>query len=678
MKSESVSQRGLKPSRSTGDGAGAAAPTEATLAAAEVQSPRDALTKALEEQLRMPKYRTVAGAQDAARLANAMLGCLDPPELDFTRLPDADARLLATFPPGMWATLRQQAFAQSHCCITSVTLSAAMSTELVANAKHTLAEGMGQLHGLTHLIIVDPPAGTIDLATLGVMPESLTNVQIRCLAHPKRWELHVPKGAEVIATADSVALEKSVVFYWGRDGQCGEPRTLGGIIHDNQAKNWALAKMPREIMLNGVAEYVGHDEADPEQRKIWCRHLALHWLRARKENRSTDAPFDYGPFTKEDSLSAAMKPDLEDDFAGVVSAGADALFGPDHFGELLAQQFGRMQTGQTRQFVVNTPNHSLALELRVKTSEDENKCGAPLEYVVTLYDPNHTALHERLMVPNLDLLRKKGLGAWLPAASIAEYFPAEEGPPIASLYSLLEEGETKPEAPAADFLRHIPVEHRASPMVLYGAMLDGRPQVVGEILDLALKLSRSGEMGRAEVEQCIAANNGTVPGLAAALAFGHTTAVERYVGWILDTSSQILTPTQRMELLRAPCVDDQPGLHLTASEEAAEKYAARIAESVFGYVRAIVASPHLSAQDKATLCTAAHHGRTAAQAALASNNPMMAAAMVCAICDGESNPDTRADLLASLGVNLRDVLAAQTGKPYPGLEDWINIVERAT
>jgi hypothetical protein len=91
-----------------------------------------------------------------------------------------------------------------------------------------------------------------------------------------------------------------------------------------------------------------------------------------------------------------------------------------------------------------------------------------------------------------------------------------------------------------------------------------------------------------------------------------------------------------------------------------------------------VASPHLSAQDKATLCTAAHHGRTAAQAALASNNPMMAAAMVCAICDGESNPDTRADLLASLGVNLRDVLAAQTGKPYPGLEDWINIVERAT
>lgn len=103
-----------------------------------------------------------------------------------------------------------------------------------------------------------------------------------------------------------------------------------------------------------------------------------------------------------------------------------------------------------------------------------------------------------------------------------------------------------------------------------------------------------------------------------------------------------------------------------------------IAESVFSYVRAIVASPHLAAQEKATLCAAAHHGRTAAQAALANNNPLMAAAMVCAICEAESDPAARTDLLASLGVSPREVLAAQTGTAYPRLAEWVDVVEGGT
>jgi len=667
----------LRPSKATlaAERAAVAVTAESALADGQAQSPQEAFTNAVEAGLRLPRYRQLAGAQDAARLANAMMECLDPPELDFTSLPEADARLLATFPAGIWAALKQLAIAQSSVGITSVTLSAALSTELVSNAAQTLTEGMGQLTGLTHLTIVDPPRGPIDLAQSRTMPESLAYVQIRCPAGPKQWDLHVAQRVEVFAAANAVATEKSTVIYYGKDGQRSEPRSLAGIIYRNQAKNWALRLLPQDIRLNGNFAFVGRNDLSPDERKIWCRHLAIHWLRARQENRSTDDPFDYGPFTSIELLSADMKPSLEDDNDRVIAGGADALFAPDQFGKLLAEQFGRMHVGQTKQCIVNTPNHALALELRVKTAEATNGVAGPIEYVVNLYDPNFTALHQRLMVPKLDLLRAKGLADWMSPGAMTHYFPANENP-LGMLYSWFEVGETRPEACATDFIKHVPDELRLSPRVMFMALTAGRTQDVSETLDLALEHSRTGRLDSASLVRCIAAKSDETPGLAAAVAFGSSTAVERYVGWVLNAAPGVLTAAQRVELLLASLEDGQPGLHLTASEEMAEERATQITESIFNYVHAIVASPNLSARDKATLCAAGHDGHTAAQAALENNNPAIAAAMVCAIFEAESDPGHRAHLLASLGVSPRDVLAAQAEKPYPKLADWVEIHER--
>jgi hypothetical protein len=669
--------RTLRPSRSTiaAASAAAAATAKSDLADGQAQSHKEAFTNAVEAGLRQPRYRQLAGAQDAARLANAIMECLDPPGLDFTSLPEADARLLATLPAEIWAALRRLVTAQSGSDITSVTLSAALSTELVANADQTLTEGLGRLACLTHLTIVDPPRGTIDLAQPRTMPESLAYVQIRCPAGPKQWDLHVAQRVEVIAAANAVATEKSTVTYYGSDGQRGEQRSLAGIIYHNQPKSWALHLLPQDIRLNGNAAFAGRDDLSPDERKIWCRHLAIHWLRARQENRSTDAPFDYGPFTSIQSLSADMKPSLQDDNDRIVAGGTDALFSPDKFGKLLATQFERMQVGQTKQFIVNTPNHALALELRVKTAEATNGVAGPIEYVVNLYDPNFTALHQRLMVPKLDLLRAKGLADWMSPGAMTCYFPANEDS-VGMLYSWFEVGETRPEPCATDFIKHLADELRLSPRVIFMALTEGRTQDVSDTLDLALEHWRCGSLDSASLARCIAAISDGIPGLAAAVAFGSLTAVELYVGWVLNVAPDVLTAAQRVELLLAALEDGQPGLYLTASEEMAEERASQITESIFSYVHAIVASPNLSAQDKAMLCASAHDGRTAAQSALANNNPAIAAAIVCAIFEAESDPGKRVHLLASLGVSLRDVLAAQTEEPYPKLADWVELHER--
>lgn len=418
MDFDSAHRRVLKPSKANGvvtENPGGAA------AGGQEKSPLQALTKAVEDELRLPKYRRLAGTPVAAKLAEGMLGCLNPPELDFTALSNFDAKLLATFPPEMWAMLRRLALAQCKCEITSVTLSAALSTELVLSAHQTLVEGLRQLPGLAHLTVVDPPAGSIDLRELNVVSACLAKIQIRCPAGPRKWELYVPQSTVVFATANSMATEKSTVHYYDANGQCGEPRTLGGIVHAHQAGDGA-------IRLNGVAR-LGQVEGDADEHMIWCRHLAIHWLRMRQENRSTDEPFDYGPFETREGISATMKPDTEADVDRIHVAGVEALFEADHFGKFLAQQFGRMQIGETRQLLVETPNHVLAVELRKKAAEGANGIAGPVEYVVNLYDPNLTALHERLVVSDLDLLREKGLGALDRLQCNGRILPHEQRPP---------------------------------------------------------------------------------------------------------------------------------------------------------------------------------------------------------------------------------------------------------
>ncbi len=672
--------RTLKPSKA--DATGPAQHAGKTVG--QAASARETLIKVLQDQLRLPKYARLARTETAEGLGDAMLACLTPPELDFRSLSARRGSLMGMLPPAVWTALRQQALAQSNCEITSVTLSPALSAQLVEAPSHTLLAGMGQLPGLRHLTIVDPPAGLIDLAPQGAMPEGLANIQVMCDGPPQKWELHVPRGANVYATANGPSAEKSTVYFHDCNGHVGEPRTLAGVIHDHQFGNLNLPAQPRDIALNGVAPLRGAVSAsDVGDGKIWCRHLAHLWLRARRENRSADQATDYSRFADVATLSEDVDPGTMNEVLRIHIGGVEALFAAENFGALLAQQFDHMRVGQTRQYLIETSDHVLAFELRVKTAEPIGGGAGPVEYVVNFYDPNLTAMHERLVVLSSNQLRGKGLGAW--TAELSDYFPANEGPAIAALYPWFEKGQAKPPPLEGHHLEHVPRELWASPLVMFNAMEEGRIHVVREILELAMQLLKDGKLDGRAFEQCLSAENMKVTGLTAALVMGRFAIVEEFVRWILERPASVLSAEKQLVLLRASGRDGMPGLYLLAvgppdesPNSARPDLLDEINQSVFSYVHAIAASRDLSTQDKATLCAAAFEGNTSAQAALATNKPTIAAAMACAIFEGESDLAPREALLRSLGVTPREVLAALGGRPYPKLADWIAIAEGAT
>lgn len=168
-------------------------------------------------------------------------------------------------------------------------------------------------------------------------------------------------------------------------------------------------------------------------------------------------------------------------------------------------------------------------------------------------------------------------------------------------------------------------------------------------------------------------------GLYGAFRYGQADAAAGFTRLVAAAPSSALEPLLQLKLLLWPVSTrlefDVPLLHsiATARQSQADR-GLRLQQqrTIFGYVHEIAASGNLSVAFKTMLCAAMHGNpaATAAQTALASDNPGAAAAMMCGILSASADTLLTQILLQYLGVRPRDVLLALRGTAHSEDSQW--------
>lgn len=147
--------------------------------------------------------------------------------------------------------------------------------------------------------------------------------------------------------------------------------------------------------LNGKVRFPGTEIA------IVCRHLAvatlyerLRWDADPEGQRPRAGRFSYRNFATPGAIEQAVGFEWEQTFSRLRKGSVgNHLVAVPRLGEFLGQEFGAMRIGQSRHFLLISPNHAMTLRLRLKAGPD----GAPVR-VIALQDPNTTATHFRKAV----------------------------------------------------------------------------------------------------------------------------------------------------------------------------------------------------------------------------------------------------------------------------------------
>jgi hypothetical protein len=165
-------------------------------------------------------------------------------------------------------------------------------------------------------------------------------------------------------------------------------------------------------------------------------------------------------------------------------------------------------------------------------------------------------------------------------------------------------------------------------------------------------------------------------------AFSHAQAdtAARFTRLVASAPSSALEPLLQLKLLLWPVTTrlefDVPLLHsiATARQLQGVHRDLRVHQhrTIFGYVHEIAASGNLSVAFKTMLCAAMHGNpaTTAAQTALANDNPGAAAAMMCGILSASPDALLSQILLQYLGVSPRDVLSALVATAHREDAQW--------
>jgi len=372
----------------------------------------------------------------------------------------------------------------------------------------------------------------------------------------------------------------------------------------------------------------------------------------------------------------------------MVKGGAQSLCEVGQFGDWMSREFSRMQDGQTRQFFLGTQTHGLSLQLRRKGDE----------YVVTFYDPNATATHQRLVVHHPSQLEGRSLANWIAPINMQDYFgDGASGLGTIAVYGFPPD-PNPPATPARIDDTFVSDAGKASAEYLFRCLAQGEIHSVQEGMRSALGSQRSpAEMDAFRVE--------IARGLGCALLYNHTASVEICVASVLQANDGVLTADQKKEILgnkllfafmwgstevvaafarmlansehlpllmryelllaAIPCTDekedDAPLLQIVAQAQGLEAASPEIARkqhhAIFALLREIAASD-LPLMTKNGLCGALYGDplRTAASTALAFGNPGAAGAMTCAILEAGLDAASTQALLDGLGVSIQDVL----------------------
>jgi len=669
----------------------------------------------------------------------ALLGeCEQDGSLDFSRLAQADAsgHLAARvneLPPAAWRALDQLALARGHA-VTRVVLPPA-----VAGGDMTgVARGLGELPALRVLHAGLPDgleAFSLEGAILGQDPvtkararvvltldgelghlrdvRTPTNVYAR--AADREVEGPAPRGIKVQPVDDQgQAMERRTLANYGYSSSTpeleAEARRQGAT--EEEAADVAQA-MAMTLNLNMQARF-GRDDHKGEPLTalvshgdpIVCRHLGAQYLDdheahmlARKDSKAGPR-FSRASMLSVEAIAAHVDPRTE------VAARemwhgqrVQGLFSVQRFGRALAAECAAMVPGEVRRFGLGTVNHFMSVVLRMKQKHVDGRTHD--EYVVTLLDPNQTALPQRRVVHDLADLENKPLSHWIGPAREYAYF----GPGPGRVGTLARWGRDAPAAPVQD---QLDADDRASGSYLHVMMRQDKSAQVTATVQRLLEAGRADGMARmqqlrgeapdfpqplylaaslnapaAAAAYVRAVGNGvpqdlTMPQATDLLAARHQGRPALMAAALGPMGGPTLRPMleallaphgldswTRMRLLEA--VDDDnpsPLLKRLADAHGGAHDAGQpgAQDRVYAFVRSVAEAQTLEPAHQQALLDA----EGAARQALDSGHPAAAAAMLCAVLETGLPPEAKRTQLGWLGVSAEEVAQALAGTPGGG------------
>lgn len=390
-------------------------------------------------------------------LADALADCLDGNALRLSRLDAPWRRLVCDLPPAAWTLLDGLA---GEGGIRSVEVPQADRGDDLAS----LAAGLAVLPGLQVLDLPVPRSGAgIDLSGLHACPRPLL-LRLHCV-RADAWRVTVPTGCRVHAIgamARQHHLLKPRVSYVDSQGQAtGESHALPGvpylakpppsIVEACQGDTKAARRKALALCTNGRAQFEGKGvqaAAYPDDRTIWCRHIAWQVGDEWRERRGLQqigmpAAMSYEAYATPEALSAHVKAPTQKGYQRDLAREAVAVFTNRGFGHALQAQFDTLPANQDRVFLLVTLHHVMALELRRKAGN----C------ILTCYDPNVSTVPLKLLVSDPaqlkafslhDLLERRHglyvpLSAFVAGALFASGSDSERGSGPCRLHGLSED-----------------------------------------------------------------------------------------------------------------------------------------------------------------------------------------------------------------------------------------------
>lgn len=381
-----------------------------------------------------------------------------------------------------------------------------------------------------------------------------------------------------------------------------------------------------EVSLNCQAPYPGAPEGSNEV--VECRHLALTWA---SQLQATGQP-DYAAFGSKDAIQQSVQPQAGALYFDLLTRSPDVQLVPlDRWGGFMAEQLKSLEAAgapAARQWLVNSGNHGMALELKVKPGSSGTR------HVARFYDPNLTATHKRMgsdSIAEFEALTVTALlndpslqQAYFDKGSVAMVVPLPPG----GAASLPPQGD--PERRLAGPVPPLDASVM-DPLLAYG--------FAGTLRDIAPQVVELARQHPAKAEHLLAGRGSDgSPGLSMAVADGHMHAVSAFVD--LVAASNLDKPAQ-MRLLAAQA--GQGGLGL------AEALGNGKPETVQAYLAALDRHPLLNASDKMRLlATRGPDRRTALVHALVSGRPETVATLTGWIARLDVTPEVRCAVLLAI------------------------------
>jgi hypothetical protein len=654
--------------------------------------------------------------------ARELLSSLDQGALRFAPRDTAERDLIYALPAPAWAALDSACPGGIHRLD--------LPTPRDHDQLRPALAALRPLKGLRTLNLPVPENGSrIPLHELTIESHGLA-IRLDCWRIAP-WRVTAHEGVDVEVTGLAIQTGHSLkptLLRMDRDGaQRGTPRALHGIVYLRQPKEDERYKLaPQDVdawapaqddviraCLNSRAFFKeGKATAATGDRPITCRHLTVQWL----ADRASEEGISYLRYASTGEIQDHVRPSTEEIFADLRRAPASALVHVDRLGLALRHQFGDMKSGERRHFMLASESHAMGLELHAKPP----RAGRAAEYVLTLYDPNLTRGHLRLVLGSQAAAAGVSLSA-LSCWPTSEYFD-ESSTPIAELYRWPAPAANEP--PAQQRLFGFTPEELCTPAFLHHAMRAGYAPAVVRYVQEALGAS-PGEGRNARLAGILALTGA----LAATLSDGHPDTPGAYVAALLDTPAATALTQDEMCSLLTLCYSEAvagpsptpldlclwKAPHATAAivrcvlahEAPATKRAmqilawsaagetplsrvlrhepqvgsrAAVRSSVYNFVHEVVASTRLSPDDKLALVT----GRTQAAAppssqvreapvasALAAGEHEMAAAMACAVLEAPALNMLRKSLLQAMGIDFAAVLAGLAASGQADAQSWL-------